>query len=179
MEEEDIYFYAAGLVLVIIGYFIFYALYCYKSKRYELQFKRIFKIHLDSKYRKRLDNNSSVRDQCQQTMDYEKEPPPAYETIVHFEANYQDPPPYPKWHKNQWKNKSHFNFVILVILVYVVSLNKCLRNSGVDVIEAITNIKVQGIAAGSNKSLILDGKVLALGQRTDSQWQMLWIVQPK
>ena len=95
MEEEDIYFYAAGLVLVIIGYFIFYALYCYKSKRYELQFKefkRIFKTHLDSKYRKRLDNNSSVRDQCQQTMDYEKEPPPAYETIVHFEANYQDPP---------------------------------------------------------------------------------------
>lgn len=56
-----------------------------------------------------------------------------------------------------------------MILVYVVSLNKCLRNSGVDVIEAITNIKVQGIAAGSNKSLILDGKVLALGQRTDSQ----------
>ena len=44
-----------------------------------------------------MDNNSSVRDQCQQTMDYEKEPPPpAYETIVHLEANYQDPPPYQK-----------------------------------------------------------------------------------
>ena len=67
--------------------------------------------------------------------------------------------------------KYNFNFVILV---YFVSLNKCLRNSSevkicVDVIEAITNIKAQGIAAGSNKSLILDGKVLALGQRTDSQ----------
>ena len=30
-------------------------------------------------------------------MDYEKEPPPAYETIVHLQANYKDPPPYPKY----------------------------------------------------------------------------------
>ena len=44
-----------------------------------------------------MDNNSDVRDQCQQTMDYEKEPPPAYETIVHFQANYQEPPPYPNY----------------------------------------------------------------------------------
>ena len=104
---EEVFFFATGLVLIVLGALLFltcYTLSYFQSKRYiTLYINRKYALSIlmylyFPKYsRKKME--ALILEQRdmpshRSTMDQEDGPPPEYDTIVHSYTIYQDPPPY-------------------------------------------------------------------------------------